>query len=337
MKFSIKQIAAQAGVSTATVDRVLNQRPGVRYHTEQRVLAAQQELEEQSGLAGFRGRRFYFDVIVQAPERFTAAVRQAMLDVIPTMQPFRIQPRFHLMETIELPSLQKLIQNCSATGSQGVILKAPDNPVINDAVAGLAAVEVPVVTLVTDLPYSKRIAYVGIDNRAAGATAAYLLAQWLGQQPVTVAVVLSSDRFRGEEEREIGFRQLLRQRYPHISLVEVSGGQGIYRDTFKLMVEALKADYSICAVYSVGGGNQSILDAFDAEKRPLRAFIGHDLDEENRALLLSHKIDALIDHNLQEDVRRCFLHILGYQRAITFDSGASSKINVLTPYSVAGA
>jgi LacI family transcriptional regulator len=36
---------------------------------------------------------------------------------------------------------------------------------------------IPVVTLVTDLPFSKRVAYVGTDNRSAGATAAYLVNQ----------------------------------------------------------------------------------------------------------------------------------------------------------------
>ncbi len=61
------------------------------------------------------------------------------------------------------------------TGSHGVILKAPDMPEVGDAVARLTAAGIPVVTLVTDLPSSARVAYVGIDNRAAGATAAYLI------------------------------------------------------------------------------------------------------------------------------------------------------------------
>ena len=60
-------------------------------------------------------------------------------------------------------------------------------------------------TLVTDLPGSQRLAYVGMDNRAAGATAAYLMGQWLGDRPGDVLVTLSRGFFRGEEEREMGF------------------------------------------------------------------------------------------------------------------------------------
>jgi LacI family transcriptional regulator len=65
------------------------------------------------------------------------------------------------------------------------VLKAPDVPEVTAAVQRLGRAGIPVVTLVTDLPGSGRLAYVGMDNRAAGATAAYLLGQWLGDQPAT--------------------------------------------------------------------------------------------------------------------------------------------------------
>ena len=45
-RFSIKEIAHQAGLSTATIDRVINRRPGVRRQTANRVHAAIRELEE---------------------------------------------------------------------------------------------------------------------------------------------------------------------------------------------------------------------------------------------------------------------------------------------------
>ncbi len=52
--------------------------------------------------------------------------------------------------------------------------------------------------------------------------------------------------------------------------------------------------------------------------RPLgdrwKCFIGHDLDEENRQLLVEEKMAAIIDHNLQVDARQVFLHILQFHR-----------------------
>lgn len=95
-------------------------------------------------------------------------------------------------------------------GSHGVILKAPELPDIACAVDALEARGIPVVTFVTAVPTSARRAYVGMDNRAAGATAAFLMSQWLRGRPVTVAVAVSNDYFRGEEEREMGFRSTMR-------------------------------------------------------------------------------------------------------------------------------
>ena len=70
------------------------------------------------------------------------------------------------------------------------------------------------VTFVTDVPFSRRLAYVGVDNRAAGATAAYLITRWEPGQAGGVLVTLSSSSFRGEEEREIGFRATMRELAP---------------------------------------------------------------------------------------------------------------------------
>ena len=95
-------------------------------------------------------------------------------------------------------------------GSHGVVLKAQDEPEVAEAVDHLVAVGVPVVTYATDVPSSARCAYVGIDNHGAGVTAAYLVNQWLGAAPSDVLITLSRTVFRGEGEREVGFRSGLR-------------------------------------------------------------------------------------------------------------------------------
>src|SRR5581483_3105168 len=98
--------------------------------------------------------------------------------------------------------IASVLDTIARRGSRGVILKAPEAPEVNAAVLRLTEAGIPVVTLVTDLPFSKRIAYVGMDNRAAGAAAAYLINQWLGERDSRVLVALSRTVFRGEEERD---------------------------------------------------------------------------------------------------------------------------------------
>ncbi|MES2813456.1 MAG: LacI family DNA-binding transcriptional regulator, partial [Pseudomonadota bacterium] len=56
-RFSIKEIAFQAGLSPATVDRALHDRDNVRLLTRERVAAALEELEQQHATSLVQGRR----------------------------------------------------------------------------------------------------------------------------------------------------------------------------------------------------------------------------------------------------------------------------------------
>jgi LacI family transcriptional regulator len=63
-KFTQKQIAAQSGLSLATIDRALHHRGQVHPQTLHRIQQALADLEllQKSGLA--QGRTIYFDVIM---------------------------------------------------------------------------------------------------------------------------------------------------------------------------------------------------------------------------------------------------------------------------------
>ena len=90
--------------------------------------------------------------------------------------------RFHLSEESDPAGAAALLAAIGRRGSDGVILKAPDHPLVAEAVDALVGAGIPVVTFVTDVPFSRRLAYVGADNRAAGATAAYLITRWSPQR-----------------------------------------------------------------------------------------------------------------------------------------------------------
>lgn len=165
--YPLREIARQAGLSEATVDRVLNERGGVRPGTARAVHRAVTELDRQRTQVGLVGRSFMIDIVMQAPERFSSAVREALEAELPLLQPAVLRCRFHLRETGPVRELVATLDRIARRGSQGVLLKAPDVPEVTAAVARLVAAGVPVVTLATDLPATGRLAYVGIDNRAA--------------------------------------------------------------------------------------------------------------------------------------------------------------------------
>jgi LacI family transcriptional regulator len=332
--FSIKQLAVRAGLSKATVDRVLHARGNVRPQTLHRVEQALEELEAEGRAKVGAGRTYHVDVIMHTPARFSDAVQAAILAQCATFGPVRIVPRFHLFEGIQVGLLRDLMGNLREAGSHGVILKAADTPETNVAVNLLVAGGIPVITFTSDLPTSDRISYVGIDNRAAGCTAAYLLSNWLDLSPQDVGVVISGDLFRGEEERESGFRMWLRGKAPHLKVVDILGGEGTYHRTLSRMIDVLREHPQLGAIYSVGGGNQAIVDAFAAEERILKVLIGHDLDSENRKLLAEEKLSAVIEHNLQIDARNMLLRILQFHNVCGFRSVPPSEAQVVTPFNL---
>src|SRR4029077_6750341 len=129
----------------------------------------------------------------------------------------------------------------------------PDDPVVVDAVNRLTERGIPTVTLVTDLPASTRTGYVGMDNRAAGATAAYLLTAVTPHEHGSVLVTVSRRMFRGEEEREMGFRAVMRHLAPERRITEITDTDGLDASLLAAVTAALDDDPTIDSVYSIGG------------------------------------------------------------------------------------
>ncbi|WP_037683012.1 LacI family DNA-binding transcriptional regulator [Streptomyces griseus] len=333
--FPIREIARQAGLSEATVDRVLNGRGGVRESTAQEVHRAIADLDRQRTQVRLVGRTFMVDIVMHAPQRFTSAVRGALEAELPSLHPAVLRSRFHFRETGPVRELVATLDRVARRGTQGVILKAPDVPEVTAAVGRLVAARIPVVTLVTDLPASARLAYVGIDDRAAGATAAYLMGQWLGERPGNVLTSLSSGSFRNEEEREMGFRSVMRARHPERSLIEIAEGQGLDAIQYDLVRAALERDPGIRAVYSIGGGNIATLRAFADLGRACDVFVAHDLDEDNTRLLREHRLSAVLHHDLRHDMREA-CHIVMRAHSALPPAGPTlpSAIQVVTPYNM---
>jgi LacI family transcriptional regulator len=333
--YRIREIAVQAGLSERTVDRVLNNRGQVRESTAREVQQAIADLDRQRSQLRLGGRTFMIDIVMQTPQRFSSAVRDALEAELSSLRPAAVRARFHFRETGPLEDLVATLDRIRSRGSHGVILKAPDVPEIITACWQLVRAGIPVVTLVTDLPGSQRLTYIGMDNRAAGATAAYLLGQWLGDRPGDVLVTLSREFFRGEEEREIGFQGAMRTRYPDRAMIEIDNSDGLDETMRGLVLTALDTNPNIGAVYSIGGGNLAIVEAFAARQRTYSVFIAHDLDQDNTRLLREGRISAVLHHDLRQDMRQACYAIMQAHQALP---GAvypwPSNIHIITPYNM---
>jgi len=329
-RYKVREIAQQSGLSEATVDRVLNERPGVRANTRAEVEQAIADLDKQRAQLRLNGRRYLIDVVMQTPERFSDAFRAAIEAELPAFAPAMLRARFHLWES---GSTEQMVEALSRIrGSHGVVLKAQDDPEVAEAVDRLVESGVPVVTYATDVPASARCAYVGIDNHGAGVTAAYLMREWLGTAPSDVLITLSRAVFRGEGEREVGFRSAMRG--TGRTIVEVSDSDGLDSTNERLVLEALERHPDVGAVYSVGGGNTATIAAFERLGRRCRVFVAHDLDADNRKLLRDGRISVVLHNDLRADARLAMRLILQQHGALPVEPARPVPIQVITPYNL---
>ncbi|MBC3763846.1 LacI family DNA-binding transcriptional regulator [Quadrisphaera oryzae] len=328
--FRVREIAAQAGLSEATVDRVLHGRPGVRPSTARQVERAVADLQRQADQLQLGGRTWVLDVVVQAPLRFSVEVRTALEAELPGLRPAVVRARFHLLDGSDPAPVVAALRGAATARSDGVVLKAPLHPDVVAAVGRLAEAGVPVVTLVTDLPGSERAAYVGLDNRGAGRTAAHLVDQWLGpldhigdhaEDPhpeqrsagllhdhhrQAVLVVRSSGVDLGEDERAAGFAEVLGPR----RVLEVRDDETRSRAVLDDLRETLEDDDAgggvgaVYAMYAGAGGATAVLDALARHGQEPRVVVVHDLAAEHLALLRAGRVSAVLHHDLRTHLRR---------------------------------
>ena len=335
-RFPIKEIALQAGLSTATVDRVINDRPNVSAQTRARVAAALQELETQEAQLAAKGRRLFFDVVVEAPDRFAREIRAATDRILPLMGGAVIRPRFEMHEVLEERRTLAILDRIARRGSHGICLKVRDVPLVRQAISDLMARGIPVVTIFTDIPASARIAYAGLDNHSAGRTAAWLMAQTLGRGAQgAILTTLSNRQFAGETARFEGFRAEMAQLLPRLRLVDAWDGGGLNLTTGQAVAGKLAVERDILAVYSMGGGNRAVLAELDRFGIKPQVYIAHDLDQDNLALLRAERLTFVIDHDLEADMRAAFAHLLAYRGLVPPTStGGGSDIHVVTPMNI---
>jgi LacI family transcriptional regulator len=290
---TIPQIAEAAGVSTATVDRVLNGRPGVNPATMQKV---QDTLQALGASVPARGRprsspnyRLGF-VLPSERQGFSDQVARV---IALAAGDFRHQ---HITEVTQRLPADNPSAYAEALGRlndfDGLAVLGPDVPAVKLAINDLVRAGVHVVTLFSDVPGSMRAAFVGADNRAAGRTAALLLGRSLGpdENAHPVGMFCTESRFAAEVDRQIGFAHALQERHPATALWTVPDLPFDEDEVFEHARKAIETmDFGpLAAAYVVGTGTSGVVAALKSHGYGSRLTLAlHDLLDSHRMLLVS--------------------------------------------------
>ncbi len=299
MKPTVHDIAERAGVSLATIDRVLNMRPGVHAATRARVEAAIAELGYVRDIAAAnlaKGRNYSMIFILPGNDNSFMATLRAEVRAAAS--------RSHLERTairvIEVPpfnaaALTEALEVARREKPSGVAFVATDSEDVAEAADRLAEDGIATVTLVSDLSGSRRDHYAGVDNVAAGRTAASLMGRFLSGRGGDVAVVAGSMLVRDHRERLAEF--------PQARLLPVLEGRDDPLTVEALVREAL-GNATLAGIYSLGAGNRGLIRALGAvdDERPL-SVIAHELTETTANALRQGLLDAVLNQDAGHEVR----------------------------------
>jgi LacI family transcriptional regulator len=302
---TLAAVAEAAGVSSATVDRVLNSRLPVREATALRVIAAAERIgyhaaavmrERLRERATVRRLGFCLqkrkDPFYQA---FGAAIQAAAASHAP-------EAAIAVVEYMDALEPAAIAAQLLALGRKvdAVAVVAVDHPHVTAAVESLHAAGCPTFTLLSDLSAPQRAGYVGVDNRQSGRTAAWAISR-LARAAGEVGVFVGSHRYLGQETSEISFRSYLREHAPqfHVldTLVNLEDAQLAHEATLELLARHPQ----LAGIYVVGGGVAGIIRALREESAPGRIVtVCNELTGEHRAAL----IDGVIDFVMRTPIER---------------------------------
>jgi len=305
----IADVAAAAGVSTATVDRVLNGRSNVRPATAQRVLkaaAALHYLPEADLWRSLQPPPMELAFLLPAgTNRYLRMLGDGISNASDWLAPFNVRCRAHFIDSFDAAHVAAALLRHGGR-AQGVAFMALEHPLVREAVDTLAERGVHVITLISDLSHSRRVAYVGMDNRAAGRTAGTLIGRFLGGRRGPVAMIAGSLSYRGHEDREMGFLHLMQEKFPALKVVGVREGRDDADANYRLARGLLKQHPDLVGLYNIGGGADGVARAIkEARPDPPVVFVAHGLTPDTRALLIDGTLDAVINQHPHTMVLNC--------------------------------
>ncbi|RVK31061.1 LacI family DNA-binding transcriptional regulator [Sinorhizobium meliloti] len=306
-KPNYRDIARHAGVGTATVERVLNGRGGVRPELVEKVVVAARALNYPRTLPDAHRGLLRIEVLLVRPETtFYRRLSKAFERIADTLGPLVVVHR-SFAEEMKPEEIARRILSADLTRA-GLILAVPSSPVISAAVEAVVERGLPVVHVVTRASLDKG-EFVGIDNYAAGRTAAHFIARMARAEGP--AVGLCHPIYQVHRDRIRGFSDYFRDNPGPIAFEWLGFTRDEEHYSAETLSTALEIYPNLVGLYNAGGANSALIDVLRRHRRGGDVlFVGHELTEYTRAALRGGIMDVVLDQAPEAQAQRALDLIL---------------------------
>ena len=328
---TIRDVAAAAGVSVATVNRVLGGSAGVRPATMQRVQDVARDIgfygagAIESRVAATRPKYKFGFVLHQSSRAFYQNVAKAIREAAVRTDVAQIEV---VIEFIENLSPQNIASKMLALGGSmdaiGVV--AAVHPIVTQAIETLEANGTPVFALISQLATTGRVPFVGCDNWKIGRTAAWIF-DHVCKEPGKLGILIGNPRYRCQEMNESGFRSYFRENGGSFSILEpllTFESSAVSQEmTEKLLAE----NPDLRGLYVAGGGISGAIAAIrNAGMVGKVAVVGYELMDSTREALLDGTMTFVLSIPLPKLAEET---LAGMIRAVSGQNDSGNYTSVL--------
>lgn len=296
---TVRDVAQTAGVSVATVDRVLNRRAPVNESTARRVLDAaraigfhaaplvQKRLEER-----LEERTLGF-LLQRRSENFYQALGQELARATHAAAAFRGRALVEYLDDLTPGNVAEALLRL-AEKSDAIAMVAADHPRIGAAVETVRANKTPVFALLSDITAEARAGFLGIDHRKAGRTAAWAISR-LAKGPGRVGILIGNHRYLGQELCEISCRSYFREHAPDFQVLDALMSLEDNRLAHEATLDLLGKNPDLAGIYVAGGGMEGVIGALREHGGYERiVVVCNELIPETRAALIDGVVDLVM-------------------------------------------
>ena len=322
---TIATVAAQAGLSVATVDRVLNARAPVTRDTAERVFHAAEAVGYFAArLIGQRINErkptYRFGVLLLGTaQAFYGALANAITVAAQRQGNAHLSCQFDYVQDRSPAAIIRQIEQLAVQCDALAVVSFSD-PQINTCIEQIRAAGVPVVALLSDVDEQGQMPYVGQDNRQVGRTMGWLLAQLCGERRGSVGVLLGGYRFLGHQTRVDALRDYLNEQAPALTLLEAVINLDNDRLTEEATLDLLARHPDLCGLCVVGGGGDGVISALRQRPRPGLCSIVPESTPASRQALAEGVLRLVIDSQPQPLANALIEVLLGLQQHPEFDA-----------------
>ena len=194
----------------------------------------------------------------------------------------------------------QVVEGFAAQGVSGIVLAPLDNRALVRPVADARRAGVPTVIIDSGLESDEIVSFVATDNRKGGTLAADRMGQLLGGKG-KVLVLRYAEGSASTTERETGFIEQIKAKFPDIEIVSMDQYAGATRDTAKRASENLLNRYGD-QVQGIFTPNESstagmLLALEDIGKAGKISFVGFDVSQRFIDALNSGQLHGIVVQN----------------------------------------